>query len=61
MSAAKYSNGFGPVIKCGILIKRSVIKRKTFQTQNYKRRLFELTDGALAYYDGDTQVTQLGF
>ncbi|GFN97950.1 tyrosine-protein kinase [Plakobranchus ocellatus] len=47
------SNGYGPILKCGMLMKRSVIKRKAFQTQNYKRRLFELTENSLAYFDGD--------
>ncbi|GFS10639.1 tyrosine-protein kinase [Elysia marginata] len=54
-ASSKYANGFGQVLKSGVLVKRSVIKRKTFQTQNYKRRLFELTENALAYYDGDVQ------
>ncbi|RUS82212.1 hypothetical protein EGW08_010026, partial [Elysia chlorotica] len=53
--ASKISNGYGSVLKCGVLLKRSVIKRKAFQKQNYKRRLFELTENALAYYEGDVE------
>lgn len=50
------TNGYSPVIKAGVLYKRTVIKGKTFQTQNYKYRLFELTENVLTYYEGDLQV-----
>ncbi|CAG5134240.1 unnamed protein product [Candidula unifasciata] len=46
---------YGPVIKAGVLCKRAVIKGKTFHAQNYKNRLFELTENFLAYYEGDLQ------
>ncbi|KAH9488451.1 hypothetical protein Btru_062773, partial [Bulinus truncatus] len=48
-------NGFGPVIKEGVLCKKSVIKRKILHAQNYKNRLFKLTDVCLAYFEGDLQ------
>ncbi|KAK0047331.1 tyrosine-protein kinase ITK/TSK [Biomphalaria pfeifferi] len=53
MSASHRMNGYGPVIKEGVLCKKSVIKRKILHTQNYKNRLFKLTDSVLAYYEGD--------
>ncbi|XP_035828956.1 tyrosine-protein kinase TXK isoform X2 [Aplysia californica] len=45
------SDGFP--IKTGVLLKNAIIKRRNFHTENYKYRLFELTEQMLTYYEGD--------
>ena len=44
------------VIKVGVLQKNAIVKRRTFGKENYKNRLFELTETHLTYYEGDLKV-----